>query len=728
MDLIRFTQVLLSKKWLILASVSIAVVTTFIISRNAPKTYKASVKLETGITEGRDEIFTITEVPDRQKYEVEARFRSMENLIASPQVLTLVSYKLMLHDIEKAEPFRPLTNIRAKYSIEELRPAVRRYRTKLDSIQMLRPGDELEKKYLDILEEQGYHYKDLQDQLVVRRIPGTDYIGIDFYAENPYLTAFAANALAQEFIRYYQNTQANEARNSVQYLSRIMDEKKAELDEKMRIWEQYSQPESPEAEKVVNPTKDIVNLIDRLNQEKKKADQEILSAERKLLDLDGYFGGQEKRPYLETDISRGSNSILILRNRLSRMNNSYVRSGFTANDILDSLATTRRDLAEAIYEAVTDINKPDEDRRRKINQKIDNELRIEIARGRIKAIDRELRRVGSQAGLFAVTQDQPSVYGREVEIARDAYLTVLNKLNEAKAASNNVLVSTVNQIEFVQPPDKPEPSKMPLLVALAGIIVFAVAVAIVFVLEYLDQSVKYPSVFIEKSKLRYIGPLNHLAGSNLDLVALFSETHNNPTLENYKQLLRKIRHELVSSNATSVLVTSSRDQVGKTSLLISLAYSLSLSDKKVLIIDTNFKENSLTEITGASPVLEKYIRKEMPQSALISGSVFKGVEVIGSEMNNSSPAEILVGDEFKNLIEQLKSSYDYILMEGAPLNQFVDSRELATYAESVMSVFSATEPLDHADENSLEFLRQLEAEGKLMGAVLNKVQIQHINQ
>ncbi|MCB0851947.1 MAG: hypothetical protein KDD63_07000, partial [Bacteroidetes bacterium] len=75
MDLIRFTQVLLNKKWLILAAVSIAVVTTFLISRNAPKTYKASVKLETGITEGRDEIFTITEVPDRQKYEIEARFR-----------------------------------------------------------------------------------------------------------------------------------------------------------------------------------------------------------------------------------------------------------------------------------------------------------------------------------------------------------------------------------------------------------------------------------------------------------------------------------------------------------------------------------------------------------------------------------------------------------------------------------------------------------------------------
>ena len=728
MDLIRFTQVLLNKKWLILAAVSIAVVTTFLISRNAPKTYKASVKLETGITEGRDEIFTITEVPDRQKYEIEARFRSMENLITSPQVLSLVSYKLMLHDIEKAEPFRPLTSIRTQYSADELRIAVRRYRTKLDSLQMLRPGDELEKKHLEILESQGYNYEALKNQLFVRRIPGTDYIGIDFYAENPYLTAFAANALAQEFIRYYQNTQANVARNSVQYLSRIMDEKKAELDEKMRVWEQYGQSESSEAIKVVNPTKDIVNLIDRLNKKKKKANQEIFSAERKLLELDDYFAGQEKRPYLEREISRGSN-ILILRNRLNRINSSYVRSGFSASGILDSLATTRRDLAEAIYTAIIDENGvPDEDRKRKINQKIDNELRIEIARSRIQAIERELRRVGNQAGTFAVSEDQPSTYGKEVEIARDAYLTVLNKLNDAKAVSDNVLVGTVNQIEFVQPPDNPEPSKVPLLVVLAGLVVFALSVGVVFLLEYLDQSVKYPSVFQEKSKLKYIGPLNHLASTNLDLVALFNETHNNPTLENYKQLLRKIRHEIMASEAKSVLITSAKDRVGKTSLLISLAYSLSLSGKKVLIIDTNFKENTLTEITGASPSLEKYIRKEMPKSALISGSVFKGVDVIGSEVSNSSPAEILTGDEFTNLLKECKGSYDLILMEGAPLNKYVDSRELTMYAEGVIPVFSATEPLDQADENSLEFLRELEKEGRLTGAVLNKVEIQNINQ
>ena len=726
MDLIRFTQVLLRRKWLILAAVSIAVVTTFLISRNTPKTYKAFVRLETGITEGKDEVFIITEVPDEQKYEIEARFRTMENLILSPQVLSLVSYQLILHDLEKAEPFRPLNAVRTQYSTDELRIARRRYKTKIDSIQMLRPTDELEKKHLTMLEQLGYDYESLQRNLVVRRIPGTDYIGIEYYSENPYLTAFAANALAQEFIRYYQSTQANVARNSVQYLSRIMDEKKSELDEKMRAWEQYNQAQGVD---YVNPTKDIVNLIDKLNQEKEKANQEVFSAERKLLDIDGYFAGEDKKPYLETELSRGNNPILILRNRLNRLNNSYARSGFNTSGILDSLATTRRELAESIYQAILDREgTPNSDRRKLINQKIDNELRIEIARGRIQSIGRELRRIGNQAGSFQVSENQPSTYGREVEIARDAYLTVLNKLNDAKSVSNNVLVGTINQIEFVQPPDKPEPSKAPLLVVLAGLIVLAISIAVVFILEYLDQSVKYPSVFMAKTGLKYIGPLNNLASTNLDLVSLFSETHNNPTLENYKQLLRKIRHEIIEQNPKTILITSSRDGVGKTSLLISLAYSLSLSGKKVLIIDTNFKENTLTEITGASPTLEKYINKAMPKNALISGSVFKGVDVIGSEVSNSSPAEILKHEQFQELLDEQMQAYDYILMEGASVNKYVDSRELSIYAAKTIPIFSATESIDLADENSIAYFKTLEEKDGLLGTVLNKVEMQNINQ
>lgn len=727
MDLLHFTKVLLRRKWLILAVTALAMITTFLITRNAPKKYKAHARLSSGITEGNDEIFSLSDMQGKQKYEIEAKFRGMEELIQSPQVLSLVSYQLILHDLDNTEPMRSLGTVRTKYSADEIRVARKRYKTRLDSIQVLLSTDELERKHIDILRKMGYDDVSLTEDLIVKRIPGTDFISIEYESESPYLSALVVNTLCQEFIRFYNRSQASQARNSVSYFSQMLGEKKHDLDEKMQAWDAYRKAEG--VSDVSNPAQDILTLVTELETEREKANQEVFSAERKLIEIDNYFAGSEKKPYLETEVTRSGNQVMILRNRLGRLNNKYVRMGFKAQGILDSLATTRRELAEELFQSVSEqYGTPDAERKRLINQKIDSELRIEIARGRITSIDRELKRLGNQAGTFTVSEASPSSYGKEVELARDAYLTVLSKLNEAKMASQNATLGSVSQVEFVQPPDKPEPSRTLMLVVLSGLITGALCVFAIFLMEYLDTSIRYPSNFVAQTGLKYLAPLNRLTNTNLDLVSLFNETHKNPSLENYKQLLRKVRHEIIEEGPKTLLITSTKSDSGKTSLLISLAYSLSLSGKRVLIIDTNFKDNSLTQITGASPSLEKYIKKDMPRKALISTSVFKGVDVIGCEGGNFSPAEVLDAEDFENLLIELSENYDHILMEGAPLNKYADSQELSRFAAKVLPVFSATTSIDAADLASIEYLKSLEAEGKLMGSVLNKVEMRNLNQ
>lgn len=727
MDLIHFTRILLRRKWLILAITGLAVITSFLITRNAPKRYKATARLATGLTEGSDDIFSMNDVQGKQKYEIEARFRSMEKQIVSPQVLSLVSYQLMLNDLERTEPLRSLSPVRTMYSADEIRVARKRYQTRLDSLQVLLSTDELERKHIDMLRRMDYDDASLRQNLMVKRLPGTDFISIEFTSENPYLSALVVNTLCQEFIRYYSETESSEARNNVSYFSKMLGEKKRDLDEKMQAWEAYNQTQG--ITDYQNPTQDIVDRISVLEEEREKANQEVFSAERKLIEIDGYFTGDEKRPYLDVELTRSGNRVVLLRSRLRRLNNKYVRSGFETQGILDSLATTRRELAEEVFQGVTErFGNPDAERKRTINQKIDSELRIEIARGRINAIDRELKRLGNQAGAFTVSESSPSSYGKEVELARDAYLAVLNRLNDAKMLSRNEMVGSISQVEYVQPPDKPEPSRTMMLVMLSGLITLALCIGGIFLLEYLDTSIRYPSAFIQKTGLPYLGPLNRLTNTNLDLAALFNETHKNPSLENYKQLLRKIRHEIAELGPKTLLITSTKEGTGKTSILISLAYSLSLSGKKVLIIDTNFKSNSLTEITGASPSLEKFLKRDMPRKALISSSVFKNVDVIGCEGGNYSPSEVLREEDFENLLIELSDDYDHILMEGPPLNEYADSQELSSFAAKILPIFSASESIDGADMVSVDYFKKLEAQGKLMGAVLNKVEMSNLNQ
>ena len=151
---------------------------------------------------------------------------------------------------------------------------------------------------------------------------------------------------------------------------------------------------------------------------------------------------------------------------------------------------------------------------------------------------------------------------------------------------------------------------------------------------------------------------------------------------------------------------------------------MSLNNNKVLLIDTNFKNHSLTDITGVSPALEKYINREISRKALISNSVFEGVDVIGCEGGNFSPDEILKGKEFEKLLDELKNEYDHILMEGPDLNEFVDAKELTKYASHIIPVFAADKSLSAQDTASLEYLK---SQGdKVLGAVLNRVEMRNL--
>ena len=151
MELIYFIRVLLRRKWLILAITSIAMVTTFLISSQAPPVYEAKVRLATGITEDTSNpVFSLEKSGSALKHEIEGKFRTMEENILSDPSLFLLGYQLMIHDLNNKFPFRSLTPLRRNNSAEELQVLNRQLKRKRDSLTSLSINDELEKKHNEI--------------------------------------------------------------------------------------------------------------------------------------------------------------------------------------------------------------------------------------------------------------------------------------------------------------------------------------------------------------------------------------------------------------------------------------------------------------------------------------------------------------------------------------------------------------------------------------------------
>jgi succinoglycan biosynthesis transport protein ExoP len=623
MDLIYFLRVLLKRKWLILAIVSIAVITTFLITYKAPKVYKAHARIATGISEQENLIFSSKGIRSPQRYEIEAKFHNMVEMMRSPRVLSLVSYRLMLHDLQQETTFRlaPHRQLLAKYSSEEFKVAEEQFISKLDSLQPLIAADELDKKHLQMLSEMGYDANSLAKRLDVQRIPGTDYIGIDFHAETPQMAAFVTNQLCREFIRYYTDVSASRASSSIAFHGAQLNEKKAEYYQKLKEYEDYQAALGTQNSPSAQDNRAMIQRIDQLQDLRTQINQELFVVNRDLkeanalLDLDEpIWNPAEGRP-------RGEDQVNALRQQIRKIHeNTYLLNQEIGKN------TDTGSLIEQMLELLTEGNstKVSEAQLNILRQKIRSEIAVDIAQEKISLLDQALKKLGDNEAGQLLTEEANSLLGKEVAQARDAYFLALSKYSEDRLNASGSYAGPLSQVDFVYPPEKGEPSRPPLLIVLSGLVSLALCIVVLFILEYLDTSVKYPSRFQELTGMPILGLLNRLNTSNLDLVSLFNETQKNHHLETYKQLLRKIRYELVESGAQSILVTSTKEGTGKTALLVSLAYSLSLNGKRVLLIDTNFKGHALTDITAASPTLEAFIKGKISREALISSSVLNG--------------------------------------------------------------------------------------------------------
>jgi Mrp family chromosome partitioning ATPase len=133
----------------------------------------------------------------------------------------------------------------------------------------------------------------------------------------------------------------------------------------------------------------------------------------------------------------------------------------------------------------------------------------------------------------------------------------------------------------------------------------------------------------------------------------------------------------------------------------------------------------------ATPILEKIAAEGSSQSfSNYIKSVAKEVDggniyVIGSEGGDYTPSEILPKENILDKLHLLAPEFDYIFLEGPPLNDFTDSKELLHYVDSVIAIFSATHIIKQIDKESIQFFKEIN--GKFCGSVLNKVDLENVN-
>jgi polysaccharide biosynthesis transport protein len=727
MDFSYLFRILMKRKWIILSATLVAVACAYLLTLNQPSKFRSTAQVATGYT--TYDPVRLNENADNSQQET--KFNNVIVTFTSPAVINLLSYTLILHDLRQT----PFTVLNEKDSQEAFKSiskeaAIRAFQNKLDSMQMLSPSSEEDKKLLNLLALYGYDYATITKNLSLGRYQRSDYLNISYVSENPSLSAFIVNNSYDQFIRYYGTNRDKTFSQSADTLKKIMDKKKQVLDEKNRILQQAGIGSSN-----VRSSSDI-NIVSNLESQLSSERAKLATLQSDLRKVNQRLANLDNKP--ADNNSTVNDEIIQLRKARDAAYNDYLRT----NDQADY--RKYQNLYDSYQQKVLSMRSTSNNTKDPIADKVElqaskSDIEIDIQstssfisslEGKVNSLKANLSSTGSNdAAIESLRQD--------ADMASKEYLEAQYKYNTASDLGGLSIVNFRLAIPG-QPALAPEPSKRMLIMALAAFAALFTTIAIIILLTYLDSSVRTPLIFSKNVNLRLISLINFMNLRNRTIKDVIANTYTSTDSEEtnrnntFRESLRKLRYEIETSGKKIFLFTSTKKAQGKTTIIQALAYSMSLSKKRVLIIDTNFCNPDLTVQLDAEPILEKIIPQNFDDRNLVEeikkhskdlgiGSIY----AIGSAGGDYTPSEILPRENLLHHLQTLTTYFDYIFLEGPPLNDFSDSKELVQYVEGVIAVFSAQDVIKQIDRQSISFFKELN--GKFSGSILNMVDMKNVN-
>ncbi len=732
-DFVVLFRILLRKWWILVLIPLVAVIITFFLTNGIPDLYKSTGQLSTGFTTN-DQISITNEGSSIR--EAGVKFNNMIETMKSELILSLVSYRLLIHDLNTPSPFRKEHNNARVLSAEEARGVVEICSAKLERMELLSSFDPKEREVLDVLAAYGYSNWQLLPELTITRVKDTDYLKIQFKSTDPLLSAYVVNTLSEEYIRYDNDLKSSRSGQSVTFFENLVRDTKKVLDEKTQLLNAYRANNN-----IVNYSVETATGISQISiYEQNRTETlnkiqalrlSIANANKQLNSLGG-----------DQSSSNSNSKILELQNKIAELTKIYKDGGSTDSNLQKSITALRYDLQVEMDRIATLENVAGQSKagvRAELEAKKNQfQLELQIAESNLGSINATLATLNNSVSGIANKEVTIQVLTGEVENATKEYNEALARFNTERNKSL-IAGSPIRMVVEAQPNGYPEKSKRWILVGFSGVASFIVSLLSIVAVELIDMRLKNAVQFRKFVPLELAGTINLINSEKLDLEQLFSDKIKSKELEVFKHFLRKLRFEVESTKAQTFLVTSTKRNEGKTFVLLCLAYSLSLIRKKILIIDTNFRHNSLTSmLLGQNKDYKKlesgvFIKglignadpEEMSEEdfvhSIISPTSHKGINIIGNPGGDSSPSEIFAGRNFNTMMNELASHYDYVFLEGSSLNDYSDTKELVEYVQKVIPIFSSESVIKQLDRESIGYLKNLN--GKLMGAVLNKVEM-----
>ena len=296
----------------------------------------------------------------------------------------------------------------------------------------------------------------------------------------------------------------------------------------------------------------------------------------------------------------------------------------------------------------------------------------------------------------------------------------------AQEFSKAVPVDSINIVDTADIPNKPITPNKTKNVALAFIAGLIASISLVFMLEYLDNTVKTSSDVKKILEIPLLGLIaNYEMGKeekNTSAHSLITlEETKSPISESYRSIRTNLEFATLDSANQKILVTSSGPDEGKSLTVANLAVSMAQSGKSVLVLDADLRYPTQHKLFGLAnrQGLSGALVQDQNYRDYLKETTVPGLMILTAGPIPPNPAELVGSQQMKRLIEEAREQFHMVLIDSPAIIAVTDAAILAQKVDGVILVL-ASGKVNKDDAQTAKV--QLDNVGaKILGSILTKV-------
>lgn len=350
--------------------------------------------------------------------------------------------------------------------------------------------------------------------------------------------------------------------------------------------------------------------------------------------------------------------------------------------------------------------------------------------GQLTAVSKQIGELNSTLKQLPDVQRQYLQLYREVEVKTQLYTALLNSYQQLRIAKAGE-IGNVRIVDTAIEPIKPiKPKKIQVLILslfLGGFI----GVLIALLRNMLRTGIKDSSQIENELDLPVYAtvPRSPIQESRVKILKkkknipiLAVKNSDDIAIESLRSIRTAIHFALTNAKNNIIMIAGPSPEVGKSFISTNLATIFAQGDKRVLLIDADMRRGYMHKYfdVDVKPGLSELLSGQADLQKVLHKTPVANLDVITRGKSPTNPSEILSSNQFKELLEQLQSQYDHIIIDTPPVLAVTDGIIISQYTG--VNLIVARYAKSQMKELELTLNRFEQAGVKVNGFILNDIQ------